>query len=380
MTTTADSLRARLPQSALAFRGYNTTNLGRSHELLAHAAYGPTVRQFLNRGSRICSETTGRKIDLVDRVQDQRETALETYTDAISLIVSMELAQLELLRQFFGVDYGSANFMYGYSLGEIAAVIAGGVHEMEGPLSVLLKLAKDAVELTHDVTLGVLFSRGPVLSLDTVQCQCLRINNEGRGIMGVSAHLSPNSVLLLGQGDTLDRFKNALDQVLPHRIYLRKNKERWPPMHTCIVCERNIPNRAAVMMHTIPGGFERTRPDVFSMVTGRIEYTDHTTRDTLCRWIDHPQRLWDAIYETLTRGIQTVIHVGPAPNLIPATFERLRVDVEGQTRGSIGMRALSNIIRRPWLSALLPSRTALLRAPQVRQLILEDWLLEQTVP
>ncbi|MCH2130821.1 MAG: hypothetical protein MK179_16890 [Pirellulaceae bacterium] len=376
---TRDELLATLPQSAFAFRGYNTTNLGRSRELLTHPAYGAIVRKFLMRGSAICSEAVGRQVDLAERVEQERETDLQSYTDAISLIVSMELAQLELLREFFGIDYQSSNLMYGYSLGEIAAVVAGGVIEMEGPLSVLSKLADDAVELASDVTLGVLFSRGPALSLEIVQSECLRVNHTGQGVIGVSAYLSPNSLLLLGQADTLDRLKARLDQVLDHRLYLRKNKESWPPMHTPIVWNRNIPNRAAVMMHSMQGGFNRTHPDVFSLVTGRVEYTDHTTRDILCRWIDQPQRLWDAVYETLKRGIETVVHVGPAPNLIPATLGRLQVDVEGQTRGSIGMRALSNIIRRPWLSTLLPSRTALLRAPHIKQFNLEDWLLDQKI-
>ena len=380
MSISLNSLQTGLRQSAIAFRGYNITNLGRSHELLNHAAYGPIVRQYLQQGSQICSDTIGRKVDLVDRVQKQEDTTLETYSDAISLIVSMELAQLELLQQFFDIDYRSANFMYGYSLGEISAVIAGGVHGIEGPLNVLLELANDAVELAHDVTLGIVFSRGPELSSAQVNQQCLHINNEGQGTIGVSAYLSPNSLLVLGQGNTLDRLKKRLEQTIPHRVYLKKNKHAWPPMHTNIVWERHLPNRAAVMMHTIEGGFEPSQPEIFSLVSGQFTYKDHTTRELLRHWIDHPQRLWDAIYETLKRGIETVIHVGPAPNLIPATFERLRIDVAGQTQGNLGMRALSNIIHRPWLSAILPSRTAILRAPQITQLILEDWLLEQTVP
>jgi len=32
--------------------------------------------------------------------------------------------------------------------------------------------------------------------------------------------------------------------------------------------------------------------------------------------------------------------------------------------------------RRPWLSAMLPERAALLRAPLVKHIILEDWLLD----
>ena len=372
-------IKSRLPQSAFAFRGYNVNNLGRSHELLTHSAYGPTVKKHLIQGSHICSEATGHKIDLVARVKKKQDTSLETYTDAITLIVSMELAQLELLEEFFDIDFRQANIIYGYSLGEITAVIATGIHDVEGPLTVLLSHADEAAELAHDVSLAVLFSRGPELPLDEVHRQCLRVNSEGRGAIGVSTYISPNSLLLLGQGDTIKRFREHLTDVLPDRIHLRRNRHRWPPLHTCIVWERNIPNRSALMMHTIKGGVAFPKPEIFSLVTGDISYNDYNTRETLTQWIDHPQRLWDAVYATLVRGVETVIHVGPEPNLFPATFNRLSVDVEGQTQGSIGMRALSGMIRRPWLSALLPSRTALLRAPLVEQVILEDWLLDQDV-
>ena len=42
----------------------------------------------------------------------------------------------------------------------------------------------------------------------------------------------------------------------------------------------------------------------------------------------------------------------------------------------MGMRAAAGLARRPWLSAILPSRAALLRAPMLKHIILEDWLLE----
>jgi [acyl-carrier-protein] S-malonyltransferase len=121
-----------------------------------------------------------------------------------------------------------------------------------------------------------------------------------------------------------------------------------------------------------------------SLVTGKLSYNDFNARDILCRWIDHPQRLWDAVYETLALGVQVVIHVGPDPNLIPATFQRLSDNVKAQLSGrslnSLGLRAMSHAVKRPWLTALLPSRTALLRAPHVEHVILEDWLLAQKAP
>jgi [acyl-carrier-protein] S-malonyltransferase len=134
------------------------------------------------------------------------------------------------------------------------------------------------------------------------------------------------------------------------------------------------------MMDVMKGGLQPPCPPVLSMVTGERSYDDYHARDILRDWVDHPQRLWDAICETLSSGISTVIHVGPGPNVIPATFNRLSENVHQQISGRrlarMGMRAAEGMARRPWLSALLPSRAALLRAPLLKHIILEDWLLE----
>ena len=378
-TDLSPQLNPKLSKVAFAFRGYNVTNLGRTAEFLVHDKYGPVIEEYLKRGTRVCADVTGRKVDLVDRVRRGQEMTLRNYAEAVALIVSVELAQLELLKENFGIDFRTGSMSFGYSLGEIAALIAGGVSPMEDALAIPLALAKDSVSLAKDVTLGVLFSRGPELSFDEVQKQCLLINQEGNGVIGVSTYLAPNSALLLGQSDTIDRFKIRISKVLPKKVHLRKNDQRWPPLHTPIVWQRNIPNRAAVLMHTMADGFTVPQPPVVSMVTGTASYNSVNIRDTLRRWVDHPQLMWDVVYKTLVDGIEQVVHVGPEPNIIPATFQRLADNVEAQTEGSIRMRALSGIVRRPWLSALLPDRTALLRAPQVKHIILEDWLLDQNV-
>jgi len=56
-------LQRILPTAAFAFRGYNTTNLGRTSDLLAHPAYGPIVQHWLERGSDVCAATIGRPVD-----------------------------------------------------------------------------------------------------------------------------------------------------------------------------------------------------------------------------------------------------------------------------------------------------------------------------
>jgi [acyl-carrier-protein] S-malonyltransferase len=99
----------------------------------------------------------------------------------------------------------------------------------------------------------------------------------------------------------------------------------------------------------------------------------------LRRWIDEPQRLWDVVYETLQMGIETIVHVGPDPNILPATYRRLTENVEEQIAARFHLKAISAAVSRPWLQALLPERAALFRAPLIQHVILEDWLLAQSL-
>ncbi|HEY3392919.1 MAG TPA: hypothetical protein VGK58_09445 [Lacipirellulaceae bacterium] len=374
------TLPFRIANTAFAFRGYNITNLGRTAELLAHPAYGPTVRRYLQRCSELCAEVTGRDVDLAGLVSQQIEPGLDRYAEAVGLIFAAELAQVQLLEDFHGALYREAKLSYGYSLGELTAVACGGVFDWGDVLRVPVTMATDSAALAHNVRMGVLFSRGPAIDEMDVRRLCRQITAEGGGTIGISSMLSPNTYLVLGQNETVPRFKATMHEFLPDPAHVRINPDRWPPLHTPIVRQRHIPDRAAVMMDFMPGGFQPPCPPIFSLVTGQRSYDDYHARDILRDWVDHPQRLWDAIYETLASGITTVIHVGPDPNLIPATFNRLSENVQEQTAGrslgKMGMRAAAGLARRKWLSAILPSRAALLRAPAVKHIILEDWLLE----
>jgi [acyl-carrier-protein] S-malonyltransferase len=370
----------RIANSAFAFRGYNITNLGRTPELLAHPAYGPTVRRYLQRCGEICAEVTGRDVDLAALVTQKIEPGLDHYAEAIGLIFAAELAQVQILEEFHGVHYREAKLSYGYSLGELAAVACGGVFDWGDVLRVPVTMAADSASLAHNVRMGVLFSRGPAIDELDVRRLCRQITAEGGGTIGLSSILSPNTYLLLGQNETVPRFKATMHEFLPDPAHVRMNPDRWPPLHTPIVRQCHIPDRAAVMMDSMPGGFQPPCPPIFSLVTGERSYDDYHARDILRDWVDHPQRLWDAICETLASGITTVIHIGPDPNLIPATFNRLSENIQeqmtGRALGKMGMRAAAGLARRKWLSAILPNRAALLRAPAVKHIILEDWLLE----
>lgn len=369
------NLAERMPDCVLAFRGYNVTNLGRTPELLSHPAYGHLVEHHLATTSAAASDILNRPVDLVTQVREKQESTLTAYGESLALILAVEAAQLAILREHFDIDWTRARFSYGFSLGEIGAVVASGHLDLTAALRVLLPLADDCVKLAHDATLGVLFTRSRELSRDDIHRLCLAVNQQGRGVVGVSAYLAPNSMLLIGQQDTLDRLLDLAKNQLNVRVHLRKNDSRWPPIHTPIVWQQHIPNRAAQHMHTMPLTSAAPLPRIFSLVSGTYGYSTLTTQQLLTNWTDHPQRLWDAVYETLATSVATILHVGPTPNIIPATYKRLSADVVSQTQESRSLRALSAAVRRQWLRRLLPQRAALLRAPYIEQIVLEDWLL-----
>jgi [acyl-carrier-protein] S-malonyltransferase len=292
----------------------------------------------------------------------------------------MELAQLEILETFFEISLTDANMMYGFSLGELTALTAGGVLTLDDALKIPLMMSRDAAELADDVTLCVLFSRsGKFIPRKNVHRLCAEINAEGNGVIGVSTFLAPNSMLLIGQKDTVQRLKERKGEITTERISVRVNDDKWPPLHTPIVWQRNITDRAQFLMHTIEGGFTAPTTPLFSMATGAFSYDGDNTRDVVAQWIDKPQLLWEAVDATLARGVETVIHIGPQPNIIPATFGRLAANVELLTKDRLPMHTLSRIVQYGWLSAVLPKRTNLLRAPNIVHVTLEDWLLQQDI-
>lgn len=374
----------RIDRTALAFRGYNTENLGRTAELLYVPRYREIVCERLTQASDVCSEVTGRSIDLIRHVERGEEAPLERYAESVALVFATELAQLDLLEQIHGVRVGDARLAFGYSLGELVALVASGVVVGDEVLRVPLTMAPDCAELAGDVTMGILFSRGPAIDERSVHDACEQLTSEGAGVIGVSAVLSPNTYLVLGQQDTVRRLRKRLSEFFPQPVHLKRNDARWPPLHTPIVRQKHVPDRAAVMMQTLSINSSKPNPPVFSMVTGQRIADGSTSespslRQTLRDWVDHPQRLWDAVVHTLSSDVATIIHVGPAPNVIPATFRRLSDNIRQQTSGGTlaawGARAASQA-QRTWLSSLLPKRTALLRAPDVEHVVLEDWLIE----
>jgi [acyl-carrier-protein] S-malonyltransferase len=376
-------LRSRISTAVFAFRGYDVSNLGRSPELLDHRVYGATVRKFLESASAIASDTLHQRIDLISHVLDREPTSLAHFPSDVAMIVAMELAQIHILEHYFEIPIRKARLSFGYSIGELSALVYSGMFTLEQLLPVPLMMATDCAELAANTSMGILFTRSPVLPYEDVDRLCLAVSSEGHGLIGPSAYLSPNTVLILGQGDTLDQLELRMKSFLPEKVMLRRNPNRWPPLHTRLVWDRNIPNRTAVALYHIAGGTEKPSPQVISCATGEANYDPIQCREILTKWTDHPQRLWDAVDGTLAAGAETIIHVGPSPNLVPATFARLANNVKKQLGNGylhrMGRDLVSSMNRHAWLTHLLPHKAALLRAPYVNNILLEDWLLEQTL-
>lgn len=379
------ALDQQMESAAIAFRGYNVTNLGRTPELLEHEAFGPIVERHLKQAAEIYTLATKQRVDLVKRVRQREETTLDSYGEAVSLILAAELAQIEILKEFFGIEVTQAQLLTGYSLGEVGALIAADVYELEALLIPILSLSEDCIELARQIEMGIVFSRGPALDVEAIERLCVEVTARNQGTIAISSYLSPNTLLVLGQNRSLGLFKDAVKAAFPKQVHVRKNPDRWPPIHTPIVRQRNIPDRAAVLLETTPGGMRKPSVPIVSCITGAESYNEFNSRQILYDWVDHPQRLWNVIERFLNSDVHTVIHVGPEPNIFPATFNRLSIDVASQVNQSslsgLGLRAVSKIVRRrPWLAQYLSKNAALLRAPLIEHVVLEDWLLSAEIP
>lgn len=377
---TGSELNARMKSAAFAFRGYNVTNLGRTPELLEHPAYGSIVEKHLKDASEIYTAATMQRVDLVKRVRLREETSLETYSEAVSLITATELAQLELLKEFFGIEFTDASRALGYSLGEISALIAADVYQPDALLTPILKLAGDCVELAQNIRMGIVFSRGPELDFPAIEKLCVEVTARNQGTVCISSYVAPNTVLILGQGRSIDLFREIMKERFNRQVHFKKNPNLWPPIHTAIVRQRNVPDRASVMLETVPGGMQVPTIPIISCISGTESYNEYNSRATLYDWVDHPQKLWSVIERVLATDIHTLIHVGPEPNIIPATLNRLSMNIETQLNArsisGFSLRAVSSIVQgRPWLAKYLSRNASLLRAPLLEHVILEDWLL-----
>jgi len=380
---TPRELKTLIGRAAIAFRGYDAANIGRGAELLAHPVYGPITAARLEQASALCEPILGRGVDLAGRVRSGVTATLDGFVEDIAMIVGLELAQIQILEQVFEIPVRSARMTFGHSIGELSSLVLGGVYTLEQLLPVPLSLAPDCASLTHGTSIGIVSTTASTLDLVRLDQLCQAISGQGRGLISPSTYLSPDHVLLIGQQGTLDEFERMMGEFLGSEVVLKRRPNPFPPLHTSLVWEKNIPNRTAMAMHHIAGGNRKPSPPIVAGSTGLISYDQWNSRTILANWTDHPQRLWDMVETTLHADVELVIHTGPEPKLFSSTFERLSHRVVKQLRHShlegLTSSVIPSISRQAWLLRSLPDSAVLLRAPYLGHMILEDWLLAQEV-
>ena len=111
--------------------------------------------------------------------------------------------------------------------------------------------------------MGILFTRGAGPARGGRRAALPAVSSEGHGLIGPSAFLSPNTALVLGQGDTLDRLERAdgasscpakVDAPAQPEPLAAAALRRWSG-------SRNIPNRTAMALYQIGGGPPKPTPD-----------------------------------------------------------------------------------------------------------------------
>jgi [acyl-carrier-protein] S-malonyltransferase len=360
---------------ALAFRGYNITNLGRTRELFEDARYSAHLTAELEFASRMASQFLEQPVDLITAARDGVDLAETRYGEAVAFILAVEFAQFAILREICGVATEKCRLAYGYSLGEIAALVCGGLLPKESAYEIPLRVAKDCHALMVNSRLAIVFSKESAIPPLAIEQICLDITREYGDTIAVSSQLAPNTLLVIGQGNTLKELARRIKEMNLDGIVVRPKDNRFPPLHTPIIWQRHLTDRISIMLQKTHFAEQPPAPPVFSMATGKVDYTPYNARDHLRQWMDHPQKLWDAIDFTLSHGVDAVIHLGPDPNLIPATYKRLSENVTSQFQTNMGLLALSYAVHRPWLQSIMPQQAFLLRAPTIQQVILEDELL-----
>jgi [acyl-carrier-protein] S-malonyltransferase len=360
---------------ALAFRGYNITNLGRTRALFHDERYGGYLVRELQYASEMATKYLEQPVDLVSAAREGIDLAETRYGEAVAFILAVEFAHFAILREIHGLATEKCRVAFGYSLGEIGALVCGGLLPKESAYEIPLRVANDCHALMADSRLAIVFSKKSTIPSLAIGQLCLDITRETGETIAVSSQLAPNTLLVIGQGESLRELAKRLKEMRREGMVMRLKDNRFPPLHTPIMWQRHLTDQASLMLQKVAFADQPPAPPVFSMATGRVDYTPYNAREHLRQWMDHPQRLWDAIDFTLSHGVDTVIHIGPDPNLIPATYKRLQENVTGQLQTNMGLLALSYAVHRPWLQSMLPQQAFLLRAPTISQVILEEELL-----
>ena len=95
----------------LRFVGTMPRTLEEHRNCFVTRSTGRSLKNTSSGASDICTDVMKFPVDLAQRVRREKEATLKEYHESIALIVTMELAQLEILETFFEISLTDANMM-----------------------------------------------------------------------------------------------------------------------------------------------------------------------------------------------------------------------------------------------------------------------------
>ncbi len=195
---------------------------------------------------------------------------------------------------------------------------------MEQLLPIPLALATDCAELTADTTMGILSTQGRSSS-DRGRAAPLLLDQQpgARADRAVDLSLAvPGAAAGSGRHAGSARARDA-------RVPARRGDAaaQAEPLASLAYAARvgaqhPQPDRDDDVSHGGRASANRHRTS-FPARPALANYDEWNSRAILADWTDHPQRLWDALENTLASGAELVIHVGPEPKLLTTCFDRL---------------------------------------------------------
>ena len=186
--------------------------------MLDHPVYGPIVGRVLAEASQNSApRPIHAPVDLASHIRAGARTNLDFFPEDVATIVATELAQMTMLEECFGIPARDARLSFGYSIGELSALVWSGVFTLEQLLPVPLGLASGLRRAGRRPDDGRPLHPRPGPADGRGRAALPGISSEGTGLIGPSAFLSPNTALILGQGDTIDRLDPAKGSLLSHK-------------------------------------------------------------------------------------------------------------------------------------------------------------------
>ena len=117
-------------------------------------------------------------------------------------------------------------------------------------------------------------------------------------------------------------------------VHLRKNNGLWPPLHTPILRDPLHPESCGIALRTMGAWHAIAQPAGAFAGDGQDELQRLQQPRDARALARSSSKLWDAIYEMPSVGVETLVHVGPEPNFCPRHLQRLSDNVTAQFSGT----------------------------------------------